>query len=121
MWKTATLFVLVTAKYCSDLSLLCIDNQHLFLQHHAAISIPMSGGKTDHPSYLPHQVCIESHSSINLCPVFDLKAYLRCTESFRMKPDGSHVTSLFLGNNVQHWPVCAKIISSWVRESPLCC
>ena len=30
-----------------------------------------------------------------------------------MKPDGSHVTSLFLGNNRQHWPVCAKTISSW--------
>ena len=35
---------------------------------------------------------------------------------FRMKPDGSHVTSLFLGNNRQHRPVCAKTISSWVRK-----
>ena len=33
-----------------------------------------------------------------------------------MKPDGSHVTSLFLGNNRQHWPVYAKTISSWVRK-----
>ena len=33
-----------------------------------------------------------------------------------MKPDGSCVTSLFLGNNRQHWPVCAKAISSWVRK-----
>ena len=33
-----------------------------------------------------------------------------------MKPDGSHVTSLFLGNNRQVWPVCAKTISSWVRK-----
>ena len=41
---------------------------------------------------------------------------MRCTELFRMKPDGSHVTSLFLGNNRQHWPVCAKTISSWVRK-----
>ena len=45
-WKTATLLAPVTAKHCSDLTLLCIDNQHLFLQHHAAIFIPMSGGKT---------------------------------------------------------------------------
>ena len=29
-WKTATLLALVTAKHCSDLTLLCIDNQHLF-------------------------------------------------------------------------------------------
>ena len=33
-----------------------------------------------------------------------------------MKLDGSHVTSLFLGNNRQHWHVCAKTISSWVRR-----
>ena len=72
-WKTATLLILVTAK-CSDLTLLCIDNQHLFLQHNAAIFIPMSGGSTDHPGHLPPQVHIESHSNVNLCPIFYLKA-----------------------------------------------
>ena len=46
-WKTAALLALVNAKCYFDLTLLCIDNQHLFLQHHAAIFIPMSGGKTD--------------------------------------------------------------------------
>ena len=30
-WKTATLSSLVTAKCCTDLTLLCIDNWHLFL------------------------------------------------------------------------------------------
>ena len=76
----------------------------------------MSGGKTDHLGHLPPQVHIESHSNVNLCPVFYLEAYLRCTESFRTKPDGSCVTSLFLGNKRQHQPVCAKTISSWVRN-----
>ena len=52
-WKTATLLALVTAKCCSELTLLCVDNQHLFLQCHAAIFIPLSGGKTDHPGHLP--------------------------------------------------------------------
>ena len=94
-WKTATLLALVTAKHCSDLTLLCVDNQHLFLQCNGAIFIPLSGGKTDCPSHLPPQIHIESHSNVNLCPVFYLKAYLRCTESFRKKPDGSHATSLF--------------------------
>ena len=54
--------------------------------------------------------------NVNLWLAFYLKAYLRPIESFRMKPDGSHVTSLFLGNNRQYWPVCAKTISSWVRN-----
>ena len=95
--KTATLLALVTAKCCSDLTLLCIDNQHLFLQHNAAIFVPLSGGKTDCLGHFPPQIHIESHSNVNLCPVFYLKAYLRHTESFRMKPDGSQVTSLFFG------------------------
>ena len=80
-WKTATLLALVTVKH-SDLTLLCIDNQHLFLQHHAAIFIPLSGGKTDHVWVIfPPQIHIESHTNVNLCPVFYLKAYLRCTET----------------------------------------
>ena len=69
-WKTATLLALVTAKCCSDLTLLCVDNQHLFLQLHGAIFIPLSGGKTDHLGHLPPQIHIESHSHVNLCPVF---------------------------------------------------
>ena len=94
-WKTATLMALVTVKHCSDLTLLCIDNQHLFLQLHAAIFIPLSGGKTDHPGRSPLQICIESPTNINLCPVFYSKVYLRCTEPFRKMSDGLHVTSLF--------------------------
>ena len=69
-WKTATLLVHVTAKCCSDLTVLCIDNQHLFPQCHADIFIPMLGGKTDQPGHLPPQICIDSHSNANLCPVF---------------------------------------------------
>ena len=34
VWKTATLLALVTAKHCSDLTLLCIDNQLLFFSIH---------------------------------------------------------------------------------------
>ena len=70
VWKTATLLALVTAKHCSDLTLLYIDNQHLFLQYNATIFISMTGGKTDCPGHLPPQVCIESYSNVNLCPVF---------------------------------------------------
>ena len=29
---------------------------------------------------------------------------------------GSCMTSHILGNNRQHWPVCAKTISCWVRK-----
>ena len=109
-WKTATLLPLVTAKHCSDFILLHIDNQYLFLQHHA------SGRKMDGLGQLPFQIHIEPHSIVNFCPVFYLKAYLCHTEPFRKKLDGSQVSSLFLVNNRQHMPVCAKMISSWVRR-----
>ena len=45
-----------------------------------------------------------------------MKAYLRHTEPCKKKPEGLCVTSLFLDNNRQHRLVCAKTISSWVRE-----
>ena len=64
-WKTANLLALVT-----DLTLLCIDNQHLFLQHHATIFIPISGSHTYCLGHLLLQIHIESHSNVNLCPVF---------------------------------------------------
>ena len=115
-WKTATLLALVTVKCCSDLTLLCIDNQHLFLQCHAAVFIFLSGGKTHHLGHLPPQIHIESHTSVNLCHVFYLKAYLRCTEAFRTRADGLCVTSLFLDNNKQHRPICTETISSWERK-----
>ena len=77
----------------------------------------MSGGKTDCLGHLPSQIHIESHFNVNLHPVFFyLKAYLRHTEPFRMKPDGSGVTSQFLGNNRQHMSTCAKTISSRLRK-----
>ena len=46
-WKTATLLGPLTAKHCYDLTLLHFENQQLFLQCHATIFIPISGGKTD--------------------------------------------------------------------------
>ena len=84
-WKRATLLVLVMVKFCSDLTYLHLDNQHLFLQHHAFIFITASGCKMDQVVNLLLQNCIESHSNVNLCPVFYLKAYLHHTKPFRKK------------------------------------
>ena len=102
--------------YLQCLPFLSLFNQYLFLQYNAAIFIPASGGKMDWLGHLPPQIHIESHSSLNLQPVFYLKAYVQHTEPFRKKPDRWHVTSLILGNNRQHRPGCAKTISSWVQN-----
>ena len=66
----------VIGKLCSDLTLLCIDNQHLILKYHAVVFTPASCGRMDEQSHLLLHTCVESHSSINLCPVHYLKAYL---------------------------------------------
>ena len=90
--------VFATGKHCSDLTLMCTDNQHLFLQHQTAIFVPASSGKMDQAGHLPPQIHIdESHSSVNVCPVFYLKAYLYCAEPFRKRSNGSCVPSVFLG------------------------
>ena len=77
-WKTATFLGVVTAKHFSDLTLLCIDNQHLFLQCHAAIFIPMSSGRTVWVFFL-FRFMLSLIPMLNLLPYFYLKAYLRCT------------------------------------------
>ena len=103
---------LVMAQYCSDLPLLCIDN----LQHHAAKFAPAFGGKMDQVVRFHLRFVLNHNPLLNVCPVFHLKGYLRKTEPFRKESDGSQVFSLFLGNNRQHMPVCAKMISSSVRK-----
>ena len=44
-WETNTHLVCVTAKYCTDLTLLHIDNWHLFINQSADSFIPAFGGK----------------------------------------------------------------------------
>ena len=73
-------------------NLIHFDNQHLFLQLKAALFIPVSGGKMGH---LPPQICIESHSHVNLCSLFFLKAFLCHTEPFRKELDESHMYFAF--------------------------
>ena len=70
------LLVVVTAEL-SDLTLFHTDKQHLFLQGHTPIFVLTSGGKMDDLSHLPLQINIESHSNVNLCPVFYLKGLFK--------------------------------------------
>ena len=90
-WKTVTLLALVTTKHCSDLTLLCMDNQHLFLRHCAGVLIPASGGKIDQQG-------------------------LQSTDPFRKNQMDHMYHLLFLFNNRMHMQICAKTIYSWVRK-----
>ena len=78
---------------------------------------PTSGHKMYWPGHLLPHLHIGSHSNVNLCSVFYLKAYLCCMEPFRKRLYGFCKTFLFLGNYRHHMPICAKTISSWVRNN----
>ena len=106
----AILLVLVTAECGFELTFLCIDNQQVFLQQHAAVFIPASSGKTVGLGHLPSQIHIESNSNVNVCTVLYLKAYLWHTEPFRKESNGSWMSFMFTDNNRQHMPACAKVI-----------
>ena len=51
-WKTAAVLALVKGKWCLHLTLICIENQHFFLQGNIAIFVSTSGGKTDQMGHL---------------------------------------------------------------------
>ena len=111
-WKTANLLALVTAK-CFDLTLLYINNQHPFLQHHASMFFLASDGKIDLPDHLSLQIYIENHSNINLCHIFYLKADLYHTEPLRSQMDVLY--PLFWVTNGST-PACVKSLSSWLSK-----
>ena len=67
--------------------------------------IPTYGGEIDQLVNLAPKIHIESHSNLNLCPVFYLKAYLFCTEPF---------------GNTQMDPSCKGAICYWCRMLCLC-
>ena len=109
-----SLLALVMATCCFNFTLLCIDNQHFFLQHHAAIlflHLVIDGSAR---SFQP-KLIVNLTSNVYPNPLFYSKAYLYHTEASKKRLDGSWVSSLFL-NNRQHIPVCTKMISSWVSK-----
>ena len=68
-WKTAILLALATAKYFSDVTLLCIDQSAPFYSASFCYFHSMSGGQTDYLGHIFPQIHFESHSYVNLCPV----------------------------------------------------
>ena len=69
----------------------------------------------DQLGHLPPQIHNESHSNVNVCPVFYLKAsYAILSHLGRSSMD---LMCSFLGNNRKHMHVSAKTISSCVMKA----
>ena len=123
-WKTATLLALVTAKHCSHYPGCMLIVSTFFPENHAASFVPAFGSKTNWLGHPLPQICIESHSNVNLYPVFHLKAYLQHADLFWKNPNCYQLSSLFLSNSRQHMSVYAKMHckSAYIfRCGPKCC
>ena len=114
--KTTTIIAFIMTKHCSNLALLHIANQYLFLQHHSAFYFIVSGGQMDRLCHLPPQIHMESYSSKNLCHVFYFRLIYGILRLLGKSKMDSGWSSPFRGNNRQHMPVYAKMISSLVRK-----
>lgn len=113
--KLAVLLALSTAKRCSDLSLLSMEQGHLYMDSDRIMFIPLFGSKTDRPNNFMSQFSIyRNKKDPHLCPVLYLKQYLKRTKKFRT---AQNKMKLFLSNNKFHMPVCAKTINGWIRKA----
>ena len=112
-WKMSIILAPVITKFCSYLTLLHTENQQFFFSIMQLFLFLILGDKIDQLGHLPPEICFDSHSNVNFCPIFYLKGYLHHTKPFRKTSDGPYVSSPFLGDNM---PGCAKMISSWGRK-----
>ena len=88
----------------------------LFLQHHAAIFLPVSGGKTDWPDHLPPQIPTDSHSNVNPYQFFIWRLIWGILNLLgRSLMDC--MWPVFLGNNMQHRSVLKPFLLG--KESSL--
>ena len=89
--KTEFLLALATAKRCSEIHALAMDENHLrFSQSDGSVSLIVQTGflaKNQLPSICPDpivilslaRICIREHSNRLLCPIRALKFYLKMT------------------------------------------
>ena len=72
MWKTAVLLAHGKTEH-SDLTLLVVNNEHIFLQQHSSICIQVSSVRMDQLGHFPPHIHIESHSNAKLlcCLLFE--------------------------------------------------
>ena len=115
-WPLPLLILSLLLQTYSNLTFYILIMSTFFLHYHSAffpfLLIRWIG------QIIFHLRFVFSHSSVNVCPVFYLKAYLWCTEPFIKMSDESYVSCVVTSNNRQHMVLCAKSVPSWVRESP---
>ena len=82
-WRLTMLLALASARRASDLSLLHIDSNHLFRSTDSWRFHLAFGAKQDRPGHIPKDIVISKQQAAELCPLENLREYLRRTEEER--------------------------------------
>ena len=110
-WRVAMLLALASARRASDLSLLHIDEDHLFKTNDSWRFHLVFGAKQDRPGHIPQDVIILKQACRELCSLENLREYLRRTEGER----GSHM-QLFRTTVQPLKPASKQTIRSWLSK-----
>ena len=96
-WRVVMLLALASARRASDLSLLHIDEDHLFKTNDSWRFHLVFGAKQDRPGHIPQDVIILKQACRELCSLENLREYLRRTEGGERQPHAAvpHYCSTF--------------------------
>ena len=82
-WHLPMLLALASARRASDLTLLHMDDSHLFKSADSWRFHLVFGAKQDRPGHLPQDVIISRQGLTELCPISNAEEYLRTTAGVR--------------------------------------
>ena len=107
-WRVAMVLAMASARRASDLSLLHIDEYHLFKKNDSWRFHLVFSAK---PGHITQDVIISKQACRELCPLENLREYLRRTEGKR----GSHM-QLFRTTVQPLKPASKQTIRSWLSK-----
>ena len=110
-WRLAMLLALASTRRASDLSLLDIDNKNLLKSDDSWRFSLVFGAKQDRPGHLPQDIIISKQVSRELCPIENLREYLRRTEGER---EGN--TQLLRTTVLPLRPASKQTVRSWLTK-----
>jgi integrase len=108
-WKTAMIVALISARRCSDLTLLRRDRGHLQHSDTRVVLQPVFGAKQDRPGHQIPPISFSLSRRRHLCPVKTIKEYLR-----RTLPRRGAGHPLFVTITRPHGPAAVSTIRRWI-------
>ena len=117
-FKTVFLVAITCFRRCSDIQSLQLGEGSVNVQHKGLTFVRHGLAKQDREGHFGTSIFIPTFLEIKkLDPKRCIYHYLKKTEPFRRKTDGSEEVSVFLSLNEPHKPVSSQTISSWIVQT----